>query len=195
MSQFFFYQTRVSVIKLISIFVLQVAQMMVVVASAFIVSWTPFYVITFISQVQPKSFLKDSNFLFTMLLIHWFGFLHSCINPIIYNFMNEKFHRNFKQILHRCWIKRHSFRKNSTLLFGSSSRSSKSKGLENSPCTEGRQRQQQCQLGSERHRIREKGLPDILNHRGHQKLMGHAFIVYGKSSSSSSKGRKKQAFI
>ena len=114
--------------------------MMVVVALAFIVSWTPFYVITFISQVQPKSFLKDSNFLFTMLLIHWFGFLHSCINPIIYNFMNEKFHRNFKQILHRCWIQRHSFRKNSTLLFGSSSRSSKSNSLENSPCTRGRQR-------------------------------------------------------
>ncbi len=109
--------------------------MMVVVAIAFIVSWTPFYIITFISQVQPRSFLKDSNFLFTMLLIHWFGFLHSCVNPFIYNFMNEKFHRNFQQIFHRCWIQRHSFRKNSSLLFGgSSSRSSRSNSAESSPC-------------------------------------------------------------
>ncbi len=105
--------------------------MMIVVAIAFIISWTPFYIITFISQVQKRSFLKDSNFLFTMLFIHWFGFLHSCINPFIYNFMNEKFHRNFKQIFHRCWPQRHTFRKNSTLLFGgSSSKSSKSNSNE-----------------------------------------------------------------
>lgn len=107
--------------------------MIVVVAIAFIVSWTPFYIIMFVSQVQKRSFLKDSNVLFTMLLIHWFEFLYSCTNPIIYNFMNEKFHRNFQQILHRCWIQRHSFCKNSTLLFRSSSKSSKSNSLENSP--------------------------------------------------------------
>ena len=137
---------------------------MIVVAIAFIVSWTPFYVITFISQVQQRSFLKESNFLFTMLLIHWFGFLHSCINPIIYNFMNEKFHRNFKQILHRCLIQRHSFRKNSTLLFGSSSKSSKSNSLENSPCMRGRQRQQQQRIGG-----REKGIPNVITYNEHHR--------------------------
>ncbi len=104
---------------------------MIVVAIAFIISWTPFYIITFISQVQKRSFLKDSNFLFTMLFIHWFGFLHSCINPFIYNFMNEKFNRNFKQIFHKCWPQRRTFRKNSTLLYGgSSSKSSKSNSNE-----------------------------------------------------------------
>ena len=171
--------------------------MMVVVAIAFIVSWSPFYIITFITQVQEKSFLKESNFLFTMLLIHWFGFLHSCINPIIYNFMNEKFHRNFKQILHRCWIQRHSFRKNSTLLFGSSSRSGKSNSLENSPCTRARQRQQQ-QVTAERQRIvgREEGIPAVVNCNEPYR---HAFMVDGKCSYSLNRERRqknsKQVFI
>ena len=78
---------------------LQVARMMIVVAVGFVISWTPFYVITFISQVQTYSFLRKSNYLFTMLCIHWFGFLNSCVNPIIYNFMNDKFNRSFRQFL------------------------------------------------------------------------------------------------
>ena len=81
---------------------LQVALMMIVVAAGFVIAWTPFYVITFISQVQRRSFLRESNYLFTMLLIHWFGFLNSCVNPVIYNFMNDKFHRSFRQLLSIC---------------------------------------------------------------------------------------------
>ena len=167
---------------------------MVVVAIAFIVSWTPFYVITFISQVQERSFLKDSNFLFTMLLIHLFGFLHNCINPIIYNFMNEKFHRNFQQILHRCWIQRFSFRKNSTLLFGSSSRSSKSNSLDNSPSSRTRQRPRQQGL-EHRGRREKRSPPDVTKHQAHQDSLRLAFSVNRKCTSPM-KGRKKQkAFI
>lgn len=76
--------------------------MMIVVAAGFVISWTPFYLITFISQVQKRSFLRRSNYIFTMLLIHWLGFLNSCFNPIIYNFMNDKFHRSFRQFLNMC---------------------------------------------------------------------------------------------
>ena len=79
-------------------FVLQVARMVMVVALSFIVAWTPFYVISFVTQVQKTSFLKRSNFLFTMLSSHLVGFLNSCVNPIIYHMMNEKFRRSFRRM-------------------------------------------------------------------------------------------------
>lgn len=108
--------------------------MMIVVAMSFIISWTPFYVTTLVTQVQQRSFLRDSNFLFTMLLIHWFGFLNSCINPIIYNFMNEKFHRSFKNMLSTLSPKCNSMiRKNSSVLYGSTLKSG-SRGLERTRC-------------------------------------------------------------
>ena len=69
--------------------------MIIVVAMAFLVSWTPFYIVIFVSQVQENSFLKEANFLFTMLATHLIGFLNSCINPFIYNFMSEKFRKSF----------------------------------------------------------------------------------------------------
>lgn len=77
---------------------LQVARMIIVVALSFIIAWTPFYVITFVTQVQETSFIKRSNFLFTMLASHLSGFLNSCVNPIIYHMMNEKFRRSFRRM-------------------------------------------------------------------------------------------------
>ena len=80
-------------------YIFQVARMIIVVALAFLVSWTPFYIVIFVSQVQENSFLKKANFIFTMLATHLIGFLNSCINPFIYNFMSEKFRKNFMSII------------------------------------------------------------------------------------------------
>ena len=80
-------------------FYFQVARMIIVVALAFLLSWTPFYIVIFVSQVQPNSFLKEANFIFTMLATHLIGFLNSCINPFIYNFMSEKFRKSFMSII------------------------------------------------------------------------------------------------
>nr|KAG5693379.1 hypothetical protein BaRGS_015666 [Batillaria attramentaria] len=84
----------------------KVARMVIVVAVAFIVSWSPFYLSTLVSQIQimkqEDSFLRERNFLFTMLMIHLCGFLNSCINPLIYTGMSKKFRRSFKKILGGC---------------------------------------------------------------------------------------------
>ncbi len=72
--------------------------MIIIIALTFLCSWTPFYLVSFISQVQENIFLKKSNFLFTMLFTHFVGFINSCLNPIIYYFMSEKFHTSFMRI-------------------------------------------------------------------------------------------------
>ena len=73
--------------------------MVVVIAITFIVFWSPQYIVIVISQLQEKSFLREGNFIFTMLMTHFFGFLNSCLNPIIYTAMSQKFRRSFKEIL------------------------------------------------------------------------------------------------
>ena len=73
--------------------------MIIFVAVAFAAAWSPFYGVIFVSQVQKNSFLQRSNFLFAMLLTHLFGFLNSCVNPLIYTAMSDRFRRNFKQMI------------------------------------------------------------------------------------------------
>ena len=63
--------------------------MVVIMALAFVVAWTPFYVCTLVSQLQMSSFLRKSNFLFIMLTIHLVGFINSCTNPLIYHLMSR----------------------------------------------------------------------------------------------------------
>ncbi|KAH3691222.1 hypothetical protein DPMN_193168 [Dreissena polymorpha] len=77
--------------------------MVVVIALTFIASWTPFYLVNIISQLQHDSFLRKSNFIFTMLITHFCGFINSCLNPIIYTAMSQKFRRSFIDIIKRIW--------------------------------------------------------------------------------------------
>ena len=73
--------------------------MIIIVATTFIVSWSPFYMVSLISQVQQNSFLRRSNFLFTMLSTHLVGFVNSIINPFLYISLSSKFRSSFKEIL------------------------------------------------------------------------------------------------
>lgn len=73
--------------------------MVIIVAAAFFMCWTPFYLVNIISQNQEYSFLRRSNFLFTMLSTHLVGFLNSCVNPFIYCFLSEKFRNSFRNII------------------------------------------------------------------------------------------------
>ncbi|KAH3856477.1 hypothetical protein DPMN_099066 [Dreissena polymorpha] len=77
--------------------------MVVVIALTFIASWTPFYLVNIISQLQQDSFLRKSNFIFTMLITHVCGLINSCLNPIIYTAMSQKFRRSFIDIFKRIW--------------------------------------------------------------------------------------------
>lgn len=86
-------------VTLILLLCLQVARMIILVALTFMICWTPFYMVSFVSQVQESSFLKRSNFIFTMLLIHLIGFINSCLNPFIYSAMSQKYRNHFRLIL------------------------------------------------------------------------------------------------
>ena len=77
--------------------------MVIVVAASFLLCWSPFYLVTLISQLQENSFLNKSNFICIMLSIHLSGFLNSCVNPFIYNCMSNQFRNSFRTILsHIC---------------------------------------------------------------------------------------------
>jgi hypothetical protein len=69
--------------------------MVIVIAVTFLVLWSPFYFVSFISQVQTVSFLKSQNFLFTMLLVHLIGFVNSAVNPFVYALLGDKFRTAF----------------------------------------------------------------------------------------------------
>jgi len=73
----------------------QIARMVVVVAATFLLLWSPFYLVTFITQVQEYSFLREKNYLFTMLLTHLIGFINSAVNPFIYAMLGDKFRTAF----------------------------------------------------------------------------------------------------
>ena len=75
--------------------------MVIVVAIAFFVAWSPMYIVSVVSVLQPENFLQKSNFVFTMLCAHLFGFINSCVNPFIYTVMSEKFRQSFKRTLQR----------------------------------------------------------------------------------------------
>ncbi|KAK3094060.1 hypothetical protein FSP39_023638 [Pinctada imbricata] len=75
--------------------------MVIVVAIAFILSWSPQFFVSIVSQHQRNSFLHKQNFFFTMLMTHLFGFINSCVNPFIYTAMSEKFRKSFRRTLKR----------------------------------------------------------------------------------------------
>ncbi|CAL8082622.1 unnamed protein product [Orchesella dallaii] len=76
----------------------KVAKMVLVVVFAFMFCWSPYFIITVITQVHYNFFAKG-QFFFTMLIINLFAFTHSCINPIVYFSMSARFRKGFICIL------------------------------------------------------------------------------------------------
>ena len=72
--------------------------MIMLIALSFWLCWTPFYAVAAITQLQTHSFLRESQFLFTMLATHWAGFINSGLNPVIYGALSNNFRRGFKQV-------------------------------------------------------------------------------------------------
>ncbi|XP_022248866.1 cholecystokinin receptor-like [Limulus polyphemus] len=75
----------------------KIAKMVVVVVIAFFLSWTPYFLISIITQYQRVNFFQRENFFFTMLCINLFAFLNSCVNPFIYASMSTRFRKSFKR--------------------------------------------------------------------------------------------------
>lgn len=75
--------------------------MVIVIALAFIICWSPMYVVAIVSEFHEHNFMKRGNFIFTMLMVHLPGFINSCINPIVYTIMSENYRQSFRGILGR----------------------------------------------------------------------------------------------
>ena len=75
--------------------------MVIVVAVAFILAWSPNFFVNIIVINQPpeQNSLKAGNYVFIMLVIHLCGFINSCLNPFIYTLMSKKFRKSFKRAL------------------------------------------------------------------------------------------------
>lgn len=80
---------------------LQVGKMILIVVLSFTISWTPYFLVSVITQYQQENFMHKHDFYFTMLSINLFAFLHSSINPLIYATMSARFRAGFMRILKR----------------------------------------------------------------------------------------------
>ncbi|XP_055697934.1 RYamide receptor isoform X3 [Phlebotomus papatasi] len=85
-------------------------KMMVTVVIVFTVCWLPFNILgLLLYDVELQSWKLLPYFWFGC---HWLAMAHSCCNPIIYCYMNERFRLGFMKVLHdipivrRCWCVR-----------------------------------------------------------------------------------------
>ena len=73
--------------------------MILIVVMAYTISWTPYFIVSIITQYQEVNFMQKHNYYFTMLCINLFAFLNSSINPFIYAIMSTRFRNGFLRIL------------------------------------------------------------------------------------------------
>ncbi|XP_058452108.1 neuropeptide SIFamide receptor-like [Malaya genurostris] len=89
-----FNQSKVKVIK-----------MVLVVIITFTLSWLPLYAIFCFVKFAGDLIYEDSvqSFIFGILPVaQWLGAANSCINPILYAFMNRKFRAGFRHLFRSC---------------------------------------------------------------------------------------------
>ncbi|GFQ79935.1 substance-P receptor [Trichonephila clavata] len=73
----------------------KVAKMVMMVVLTFAIAWTPYFLVSIVTQYQAENFMERQNFFFTMLCINLFAFLNSCVNPFIYAAMSTRFRNGF----------------------------------------------------------------------------------------------------
>lgn len=88
--------------------------MLFVVVILFAVSWLPlqtFSLVLFLFPEIRQDFEYQSTqyniFIGTYFACHWLSMAHSCLNPLIYCFMNDKFRSDLHDLF--CWNARHAY--------------------------------------------------------------------------------------
>ncbi|XP_041469679.1 substance-P receptor-like [Lytechinus variegatus] len=78
----------------------KVAKMVLIVVLCFFICWFPFFLVSMLGQFT--TILHEENYIFTLLLVHLFGFANSFMNPVIYALMSQAFRSGFWLILTIC---------------------------------------------------------------------------------------------
>nr|AYA73846.1 orexin receptor-1 [Branchiostoma japonicum] len=83
----------------------KVARMLVAVVVVFAICYIPLMILTFLKRVYGFfELMNDRSGLYAAFTVsHWLLYLNSAINPLIYNFMSEKFRSEFKASLPCCF--------------------------------------------------------------------------------------------
>ena len=71
--------------------------MVLIVCFAFSLCWTPFFATQIIGNYS--NILRESNFIFILLVVHLFSFSNSLMNPVIYFLLSQAFRRGFLSIM------------------------------------------------------------------------------------------------
>lgn len=84
----------------------KVIKMLFVVMVVFVVSWLPLQTFSLIMYLNPNirqgveyRSMKYNILVTTYFAFHWLSMAHSCLNPMIYCFMNDKFRTDLKDLI------------------------------------------------------------------------------------------------
>ncbi|XP_068631452.1 RYamide receptor-like [Battus philenor] len=82
---------------------LKMIKMMVTVVAVFIVSWLPLNILIMLWTFygQDEEWTAWPGLPYIWFASHWLAMSHSCYNPIIYCYMNNKYRHGFKQALNK----------------------------------------------------------------------------------------------
>ena len=72
--------------------------MMLLVSASFTLCWTPFYALNAVQMFNSQLF-DTRHFFSAYLLVHWCGFAHSALNPLICFVMSQRYRRALYQLL------------------------------------------------------------------------------------------------